>query len=331
MLNYDNCIIFDIKKYAIHDGPGIRTTIFFKGCPLSCRWCHNPEGLNFNPTIVYDKKRCIGCMFCIDACPRKALSVKQNGIYADSANLNLCDQCSAFFSASVNLCDQCLAFFCADVCPTKARESVGKIYTIKNLLEIIEKDIPFYENSGGGVTFSGGEPLSQWRPLLSLLQNCRKLEIHTAVDTTGFVSWSILEQVAEFTDLFLFDLKIIDDDKHKFYTGVSNKTILENLKRVSSGKSKITIRIPVIPSVNDDDINIDETGKFIASLVYNQISSESGGIQDVNLLPYHDFQESKYRKFGIDYKAQNILPPTQEQIKAVQSKLESFGLVVNIG
>ncbi|MBF0573123.1 MAG: glycyl-radical enzyme activating protein [Desulfamplus sp.] len=316
MLDYDNCIIFDIKKYAIHDGPGIRTTIFFKGCPLSCTWCHNPEGLNFNPTIVYDKKRCISCMLCVDGCPHKALSVKQNGIYADNANLHLCDQCSDFS--------------CTYLCPTKARESVGKIYTIKNLLEIIEKDIPFYENSGGGVTFSGGEPLSQWRPLLNLLQNCRKLEIHTAVDTTGFVSWSILEQIAEFTDLFLFDLKIMDDEKHKFYTGVSNKSILENLKRVSSGKSKITIRIPLIPGVNDD-INIDKTGKFIASLVYNQTSSKSGGIQDVNLLPYHDFQESKYRKFGIDYKAQNILPPTEEQIKKVQNKLQSFGLTVNIG
>lgn len=342
MLNNTKCTVFDVKKYAIHDGPGIRTTVFFKGCPLSCLWCHNPEGINSSPQVVYNRKKCIGCMGCVEICPNKALSVKPDGIYADNDDYNPCDECS-FFT-------------CADICPANARERVGESYSVNSILNIIEKDIPFYETSGGGVTFSGGEPLIQWRSLVEILKGCKNLEIHTAVDTTGFGAWTVVKQVAEFADLFLFDLKLMDDEKHKFYTGVSNKIILENLKMLAiliaqrgknisargaekpdKIKKGIIVRIPLIPGINDDVANIDATGHFIANLVdeteisSGEASGSSSAIQEVNLLPYHDFQQSKYCKFGIDYKLQKILPPTQEQISKVERLLETFGLTVSIG
>ncbi|MBF0302370.1 MAG: glycyl-radical enzyme activating protein [Desulfamplus sp.] len=314
---YNTCTIFDIKKYAIHDGPGIRTTVFFKGCPLSCLWCHNPEGINPASQVIYDKKKCLGCMACNDGCPHKILYRQADGIYVNNDNIHLCDQCSIFT--------------CADFCPAKARERVGKVYSVEKILEIIKKDISFYEESNGGLTFSGGEPLMQWIPLIEILKGCRDLEIHTALDTTGFASWSIIEKVAGFIDLFLFDLKIMDDEKHKLYTGVSNQLILENLRRLAIISNNITIRIPLIPGVNDDDTNIEATGRFIASL-----GSRMNGANDkqqigVSLLPYHTFQQSKYVKFGIDYKAENLLPPTQEQIKRVRNRFEALGIVVTVG
>ncbi|MBF0210705.1 MAG: glycyl-radical enzyme activating protein [Desulfamplus sp.] len=323
MHNNKTCTIFDIKRYAIHDGPGIRTTIFFKGCPLSCLWCHNPEGIEPKPKTIYDPKKCIGCFACVYSCPDKALKVQQNGIYPSDENL-------------LALCSRCYSLICADVCPTKSRERVGKICSVDDILKEVQKDIAFYEESDGGVTFSGGEPLMQWEALVELLKGCKSVDIHTAVDTTGFTSWSILKKVAQFTDLFLFDLKMLDDKKHKLYTGVSNKSILENLKKLalliknqnSSVKKRIIIRMPLIPTINDDEANIEATGKFIADLEDNRCKSR---VKEVNLLPYHDFQRSKYLKFGIDYKPQNILAPTQEQIKRVQERLEAFDLTVSVG
>jgi len=312
-----DCVVFDIKKYAIHDGPGIRTTIFFKGCPLSCAWCHNPEGIALSSSMIHDMKRCIGCLACVEACPEEAISVREK---SDSTG-------SAAIHTDRTLCSRC--GICADICPTKAREEVGRSYSLNKIMEMIEKDIPFYENSGGGVTFSGGEPLMQWEPLVELLKGCRDLEIHRAVDTTGFAPWPVLEKVAQVTDLFLFDLKHMDGALHKLHTGVSNALILSNLRNLAMRGSAINIRIPMIPGVNDDDANIEATGNFLADL--GRESKGVSGIKEITLLPYHDFQRSKYIKFGIDYRADNILPPTEERVKEVQYLLQGFGVKVVVG
>ena len=296
-------ILFDIKKYAIHDGPGIRTTVFLKGCPLSCPWCHNPEGLSIKPQLVYDTTRCILCKECIEACPEQAISLTPEGLVTDHLP---CRQCGV----------------CAEICPSEARELAGKKESVKRLVEIIEKDIPFYEESGGGVTFSGGEPLMQPEALLRLLKECGRLGIHRAVDTTGFADPDTLRKVATETDLFLFDLKFMDCTKHKKYTGVCNNKIISNLEMLAKEGSMIIIRIPLIPGINDDDENINKTGLFVSALP---------GVKTINLLPFHDFQKNKYLKFDIKYRAGNIRLPENSRVSGAVTKLEKFGLSVTIG
>lgn len=319
-----DCVVFDIKRYAIHDGPGIRTTVFFKGCPLSCSWCHNPEGITPAPQLVYDKKKCLTCMACVEVCPAQAISIDSGTPHHRAASTQMGP---AILNTSPDICRQCGT--CADICPSMAREVAGRRYSIKAILELIKKDLPFYENSGGGVTFSGGEPLMQWMPLVELLRSCRNLEIHTAVDTTGFAPWHLLEKVAPFADLFLFDIKHMDGAIHKLHTGVSNELILSNIKKLAMRGSSIQIRIPLIPEVNDDDHNIEATGQFIADLFRDRRGST--GIKGITLLPYHDFQKSKYIKFGIDYRAKKIVPPTEARIEQVQNRLQKFGLEVYVG
>lgn len=197
-------IIFDIKRYAIHDGPGIRTTVFLKGCPFTCAWCHNPESKDAAAQILYTRKRCIGCVKCVEACPQDALTLTIDGIHTD---FKLCQGCG----------------ICADACPAEARELAGRRESVTGLMAVIEKDVLFFDESGGGVTFSGGEPLVQADFLMALLDACGDRGIHRAVDTTGHVDTALLMEVAERTDLFLFDLKLMDPEKHRHHTGVSNQ------------------------------------------------------------------------------------------------------------
>lgn len=296
-------IIFDIKKYAIHDGPGIRTTVFLKGCPLSCRWCHNPEGLSITSRIVFNIKKCIGCDECVNACPEKALSHASRGVETDFVH---CTNCG----------------ICARVCPAEAREYVGEAMHIQDLVNIIVKDVPFYDESGGGVTFSGGEPLLQPEFLMAVLDACATLHIHRTVDTSGYTDSKTIIEAAKRSNLFLFDLKFMDPEKHKRYTGVSNRKILANLARIAGMDLDITIRLPLLPGINDDDENIDATGRFVAALP---------GVRKIDVLPHHDFQKTKYSKFAIPYRAEEIDPPTDQQVAAVVKRLEDFGLDVTIG
>jgi len=293
--------VFNIQRYSIHDGPGIRTTVFLKGCPLNCWWCQNPESRLSGQEMVFWGDRCIGCGACSTICPSGAIQIK-NGIPVTEK-----EKCI--------LCGKCI-----EKCPALAREMIGKKLTTEEVIKEIEKDLIFYEESGGGVTFSGGEPLGQSEFLEGLLNGCREKKIHTAVDTSGYISWGILNKIHSKVDLFLYDLKIMDKKRHKKYTGVSNEIILENLEKLSSVHNNIFIRFPVIPDINDDYQNIRKIGEFLSSLEITQ----------VNLLPYHYIGKDKYRRLGRTYKLENIQPPSEEKLSEVSVILRKFNLNVKL-
>jgi pyruvate formate lyase activating enzyme len=294
-------IIFNIQRYSIHDGPGIRTTVFLKGCPLSCWWCQNPESQLSEQEMIFWGDRCIGCGTCSTICLSDAIQIK-NGIPITEK-----EKCI--------LCGKCI-----EKCPALAREMIGEKLTIEKVIKEIEKDSIFYEESGGGVTFSGGEPLGQSEFLEGLLNGCREKKIHTAVDTSGYISWEILNKIRPKVDLFLYDLKLMDSEKHQKYTGVSNEIILENLKKLSSVHHNIFVRFPVIPGINDDYQNIKETGEFLSSLK----------IAQVNLLPYHYIGIDKYRRLGRTYKLVTIQSPSEEKLSEISGVLKKFNLNVKL-
>jgi len=296
--------IFDIKRYAINDGPGIRIVVFFKGCNLNCAWCHNPESISALQERMYAPAKCIRCGTCVEACPEKAITLTPEGIVSDIELCKLCGQC-------------------AEVCPTKAIEMSGKKMSIAEIMKEIKKEQVFFDQSDGGVTFSGGEPLQHHHFLIPLLDECGKLGIHRAVDTAGLANTEILLEVAKRTDLFLYDLKMMDTEKHRKWMGVSNEKILKNLKILAETGVKIIIRIPLIGDVNDDTQNIEETARFVAAL--------SGETKEVNLLPYHKIAQTKYQKLGRPEEFQRLEEPTKEaQLQAI-AIFQEYGIKASIG
>jgi len=295
--------IFNISRYAIHDGPGIRTTVFLKGCPLSCWWCHNPESMSAAPQISVRRSRCIRCGLCAQACPHHAIPYPAEEMTADP-----------------DLCQGC--FTCARACPAEAREIVGRLMTVAEVIAEIRKDVPFYDESGGGVTFSGGEPLMQPAFLLELLEACGELELHRAVDTCGYAGRATLLQVARRADLVLYDLKHMDPEVHEKYTGVNNELILENLKALSCLDVRIRIRYPLIPGVNDDRRNVQAMGRFLQQL-HRAV--------DIDILPYHDVAGSKYQRFGYAYRLGPVPVPDPVHLQDIAALLSSYGLCVTIG
>ena len=296
-------IVFDIKKFSIHDGPGIRTTVFFKGCPLSCWWCHNPESQASEPELVFWESRCIRCGTCEAVCAQGAISWDGDVVSTDEENCTLCGDC-------------------VEVCYAEAREIAGREMPVAQVITEIERDIPFYDESGGGVTFSGGEPLFQLDFLLALLRACREKEIHTAVDTCGFAPWETFDKIREHVDLFLYDLKLMDDAKHRKLTGVSNELILDNLQMLSLRGHNIVLRVPIIPGINDDDENIRQTGAFAAALPH---------LNGVDILPYHHAAVEKYKRLNKVYGLPETYPPSDERTAEIAQVLRGFGLHVKIG
>jgi pyruvate formate lyase activating enzyme len=295
-------IIFDIMRFAVNDGPGIRTTVFLKGCLLSCWWCHNPEGLHRGIEMAYRVERCTLCGECIDACPQRALGLEETRVVRDE------DQCVVCAS-------------CATECYGGAHEQVGREISVEELLAELLKDRVFYDESGGGVTFSGGEPLFQYDFLLAALKACKGAGLHTVLETSGLAATDHLEQVRAYTDLFLYDVKVVDDERHKRLTGVSNHRIMENLRHLASAGTALTVRVPLIPGVNDDDGNLDG----LAALL-----SELKTVRDIHLLPYHTGAAAKYRSLGMRSRMPNVHPLPGERVQAIADMLSGRGFTVTI-
>lgn len=296
--------IFDLKKFAVHDGPGIRSTVFFKGCPLRCLWCHNPEGISQDLEIMVFPGRCLkACRECLGACPKNALSKEGRSIILDRERCNGCG-------------------LCAQACPADALQLTGRRVTVRDTVGRLCQDTAFYEDSGGGVTCSGGEPLLQPRFLQALLTACREKKLHTAVDTCGHAPFADYEKILPLTDLFLFDLKIMDEGKHRSLTGVSNLLLLDNLQRLSRSGQSLAIRVPLIPGCNDSAADMRELAEFCASLPR---------LHPVHLLPYHRGGGGKMKRLGRNDPLANTRPPTPAAVQMAKEIFLKRKLTVKIG
>lgn len=295
--------IFNIQKYSLHDGPGIRTTVFFKGCPLSCKWCHNPESISKEIQIVRNESSCRMCGSCIIACPTKALKMKTDTIEFDRYKCISCGNCE-------------------DVCYHDAIKIVGKEMSVEEVLKDILKDKVFYDESGGGVTFSGGEPLMQSSFLLELAKRCKFAGIHTTLDTSGFAKWETLKKIIKYIDLILYDLKIVDEEKHIDFVGASNKIIIENLQNLKDENVDIFLRLPIIKGIND---SVEEAREVL------KIIDGNNNIKQINLLEYHKMGMEKYPRLGRKYELTGEEKPDKETIDALKDVYEKAGYKVVIG
>jgi pyruvate formate lyase activating enzyme len=309
-------LVFDIRRFSVHDGPGLRTAVFFKGCPLRCRWCHNPESQHRRPERLYWAERCLQCQACVASCAQGAIRWDGERPIVDDAKCTLSGDCVA-------------------ACYAEARQIAGRRMTVAEVMSEIERDIPFYdasEDAGsrapsasdgrGGVTFSGGEPLLQADFLLGLLRACKAADIHTALDTSGFATWETLDRIRSFVDLFLYDLKLMDPLRHRKFTLTFNTRILDNIQRLARLGHNITVRVPIIPGINDDRENLQATGAFVAWL---------GGTGRVDLLPYHHAAMSKYERLHRTYRLPWLETPSAERMAEIAHIFEGYGLHVQVG
>lgn len=287
--------IFDIKRFAVHDGPGIRTTVFFKGCPLRCLWCHNPESIKIQRQIVFYPNKCIGCGECFKRCPNHAVEATPEG--------------RKYYRDKCALCGTCVEY-----CYAEATVMQGKKATVQEVIEEVKKDMPFYENSDGGVTLSGGEPTMQPEFCIAILQESKKAGMHTALDTSGYVKWETFKDILQYVDLVLFDIKHTDPIKHKEFTGVSNDLIISNLKKLDELNIPIEIRMPIIPGYNDSEDNIQKAC---------QLFGELKNVQRIKLLPYHRLGEGKYERLEIEYRLKDVKPPDKAYMENLAESMRS--------
>lgn len=297
--------IFNIQHYSIHDGPGIRTTVFMKGCPLSCLWCQNPESQALQPELFFNNDLCTGCGKCVKACPRDAIKIVKKH---SKTKRELCDNCGE----------------CAEVCPNEARSMMGRYITAAEVYKDVAADSMFYRRSGGGITLSGGEPLMQPDFTTAILKMCRDDGIHTVLDTCGYAKWETVKKVLKYTDMVLFDFKHMDPKEHKKSTGVSNELILENAKRIYHELHvPMLARVPVIPGYNDSMTNLEATVKFITKELSSSVK--------IHLLPYHRLGETKYQRLERTSRSNSIQPPDEEYMAKLQKTVERMGLQSYIG
>jgi pyruvate formate lyase activating enzyme len=292
-------MVFNIQRFSLHDGPGIRTTIFFKGCPLNCMWCQNPEGISLRPLLLQYPGRCLGCSSCIDICEQQAIVKGTTGVRIDHQRCNLCLKCAA-------------------VCPVEAIQVAGKVVTVEELIIEAHKDRLIFEESGGGVTISGGEPFMQPEFMIALLRRLKNEGFHTAVETSGYAPWASVEEAAKFIDLFLYDLKLIDSVSSEYYLGVQNSLILDNLKRLQQSGTNLQVRMPLIPQVNDDQENIEQTVKFLSEC----------GITELELIAYHNLGTAKYAAIGLDYMQNAPEIPSKAYMSVIKKSFEKLGIKI---
>lgn len=304
-------IIYDVQRWALHDGPGIRTIIFFKGCPLKCLWCCNPESQNLSPEIAFFASRCISCLRCIKMCKFKAIKLVKGEMETD---WKLCREKCINYGDGV--------YPCTEMCYSQARKTIGSIMSVDEVLGEILKDYGIYKRSGGGVTISGGEPILQVDFLVNLLKNCKKKGLHTAIETSGYGTREHYESALNYLDLVFFDIKHMNSQKHQSLTGVSNDLILENARFVSEyclmKNIDMVVRIPVIPGYNDENDNIEAIGKFI--------SQELKKVTKVELLPFHQLGRGKYKSIGKSYLLDNHKPPKTAELNFLLEILEKYNI-----
>ncbi len=299
-------LVFSIQSYSVHDGPGVRTTVFFNGCPLRCRWCCNPEGLFKKKIMLHSSAKCVQCGSCMSICPENAVTM-----HAGEMRYNR------------EYCDLCFSMECVHVCLHEGNSISGEYYTVDELIHRFNRERHFWGDRGG-VTFSGGEPLLQKEFIFPLLKECKNQYIHTCVETTGHISSDFWLEVLPYIDWVFMDVKHMDTSRHKEFTGVGNELILKNLKLLADyneWEGIIVPRIPIIPNFNDDEKNIEETAKYIKSL----------GLEVINILPFHRLGESKYRQLGQVYEFENCSSPTAEQMEYLKNIIEKEGLLCYVG
>lgn len=300
--------VFDIQHYSIHNGPGIRTTVFLKGCPLNCLWCQNPESISFAPELMHNAEKCVGCGRCESVCTASAVMLLKDNIDEDNSFqlTNIRKKCNA--------CGTCV-----DVCLGKARSIAGKTITSEETYAIANKDRIFY-SADGGVTLSGGEPLSQIEFAVTLLEIFKNNNINTCVDTCGYAEWESIQALMDYADLVLYDVKHMDTGQHKTGTSIGNELILENLARLSTELQKdIIIRVPVIPGYNDSANNMRELAEFITKSCHT--------CREVNLLPYHDMGKSKLQQLEKDFQFISRIP-TETEMETLRQIIQSYGISV---